>query len=215
MALQLIKVLASFRSFLHSFQFISGANWLLIPNILAAFLTSSLHLVCVIPTSLSPSGCIYVSLLGIEISSILATWPAYHSLAILISTGCLGCFKRLLSFVLNLYLSWSVFFVAFSFWAHPLFFSSVWDNVQHCMPYSITGHTKVFYNEIFVPDIHLANKILPFFCSLLLILMPVLGHVTVPADPKKRSVLFGLNERPYVSKLLADFMLDMLLLPYG
>jgi len=45
--------------------------------------------------------------------------------------------------------------------------------------------------------------------------MPVLGHVTIPADPEKRSVLFGLNERPYVSKLLADFMLDMLLLPYG
>lgn len=51
--------------------------------------------------------------------------------------------------------------------------------------------------------------------SLLLILMPALGHVTVPADPEKRSVLFGLNERPHVYKLLADFMLDMLLLPYG
>jgi len=83
------------------------------------------------------------------------------------------------------------------------------------MPYSIMGHTKVFYNKIFVPGIHHANKILSFFCSLLLILMPVLGHVTVPADPEKRSVLFGLNERPYVSKLLADCMLDILLLPYG
>ncbi|XP_069674508.1 proteasome adapter and scaffold protein ECM29 isoform X2 [Periplaneta americana] len=51
--------------------------------------------------------------------------------------------------------------------------------------------------------------------SLLLILMPVLGHVNVPADPEKRSVLFGLNERPHVCKLLSDFMLDMLLLPYG
>ncbi|PNF26280.1 hypothetical protein B7P43_G02686 [Cryptotermes secundus] len=51
--------------------------------------------------------------------------------------------------------------------------------------------------------------------SLLLILMPVLGHVTVPADPEKRSVLFGLNERPHIYKLLADFMLDVLLLPYG
>ncbi|KDR13581.1 proteasome-associated protein ECM29 homolog isoform X2 [Zootermopsis nevadensis] len=51
--------------------------------------------------------------------------------------------------------------------------------------------------------------------SLLLILMPVLGHVTVPPDPEKRSVLFGLNERPHIFKLLADFMLDMLLLPYG
>jgi hypothetical protein len=45
--------------------------------------------------------------------------------------------------------------------------------------------------------------------------MPVLGRVTVPADPEKRTVLFGLNERPHVYKLLADFMLDMLLLPYG
>lgn len=83
------------------------------------------------------------------------------------------------------------------------------------MPYSIMGYTEVFQNKICVPDIHHANKIVPFFCSLLLILMPVLGHVTIPADPEKRSVLFGLNERPYVSKLLADFMLDMLLLPYG
>ena len=77
------------------------------------------------------------------------------------------------------------------------------------------GHTEVLYSKIFVPDIHHINKILFFFCSLLLILMPVLGHVTIPADAEKRSVLFGLNERPYVSKLLADFMLDMLLLPYG
>lgn len=54
-----------------------------------------------------------------------------------------------------------------------------------------------------------------FLDSLLLILMPVLGHVTVPADPEKRSVLFGLSERPHVYKLLADFTLDILLLPYG
>ncbi|KAK7866865.1 hypothetical protein R5R35_006031 [Gryllus longicercus] len=51
--------------------------------------------------------------------------------------------------------------------------------------------------------------------SLLLILMPVLGHVSVPSDPKKRSALFGLNDRPHISKMLADFMLDLLLLPYG
>jgi hypothetical protein len=45
--------------------------------------------------------------------------------------------------------------------------------------------------------------------------MPVLGNVTVPADQGKRNVLFGLNERQHIYKLLADFMLDMLLLPYG
>ncbi|XP_066994237.2 proteasome adapter and scaffold protein ECM29 isoform X2 [Anabrus simplex] len=51
--------------------------------------------------------------------------------------------------------------------------------------------------------------------SLLLLLMPVLGSVTVPADAQKRAALFGLNERPQVAKQLADFMLDVLLLPYG
>ncbi|PSN30840.1 hypothetical protein C0J52_26789 [Blattella germanica] len=45
--------------------------------------------------------------------------------------------------------------------------------------------------------------------------MPVIGHVTMPSDPEKRKALFGFNERPQIGKLLADFMLDMLILPYS
>lgn len=51
--------------------------------------------------------------------------------------------------------------------------------------------------------------------SLLLMIIPLLGHVQIPADPAKRNSLFGLNEKPHVSKHLCGLMLDMLLLPYG
>jgi hypothetical protein len=40
--------------------------------------------------------------------------------------------------------------------------------------------------------------------------MPILGEV-----PSESANFFRLNERPHLSKQLADFMLDMLLLPYG
>ncbi|XP_053994994.1 proteasome adapter and scaffold protein ECM29 [Hylaeus volcanicus] len=51
--------------------------------------------------------------------------------------------------------------------------------------------------------------------SLLLIIMPVLGHIDVPMDPNKRASLLGLQDKPYVAKQLINFMLDVLLLPYG
>lgn len=45
--------------------------------------------------------------------------------------------------------------------------------------------------------------------------MPVLGHINIPADPDKRKSMFGFQDKVYVAKQLANFMLDMLLLPYG
>lgn len=51
--------------------------------------------------------------------------------------------------------------------------------------------------------------------SLLLLIIPLLGDVKFPMDPQKRSSMFGLNEKPQISKLLSTLLLDMLLLPYG
>ena len=51
--------------------------------------------------------------------------------------------------------------------------------------------------------------------SLLLIIMPALGHIKVPLDSDKRASLLGLQDKPYVAKQLINFMLDVLLLPYG
>lgn len=51
--------------------------------------------------------------------------------------------------------------------------------------------------------------------SLLLLIVPLLGSVNVPADPEKKSTLFGLHEKPQVAKQLLAILLDMLLLPYG
>lgn len=48
-----------------------------------------------------------------------------------------------------------------------------------------------------------------------MLIIPLLGEVKVPDDPSKRSSLFGLNEKPHVTKHLNELMLDMLLLPYG
>jgi len=45
--------------------------------------------------------------------------------------------------------------------------------------------------------------------------MPALGHINIPADPDKRASLLGLQDKPYVAKQLINFMLDILLLPYG
>ncbi|XP_076347189.1 proteasome adapter and scaffold protein ECM29 [Tachypleus tridentatus] len=51
--------------------------------------------------------------------------------------------------------------------------------------------------------------------SILLMLMPVLPHVTIPSDAEKCKVLFGLRDKPKVAKLLLDYLLDFLLIPYG
>ncbi|XP_066988430.1 proteasome adapter and scaffold protein ECM29 [Macrobrachium rosenbergii] len=51
--------------------------------------------------------------------------------------------------------------------------------------------------------------------SLLYLMMPVFGLMKIPESAEKRASLFGLRERPGITKLLLDFMLDVLLLPYG
>lgn len=45
--------------------------------------------------------------------------------------------------------------------------------------------------------------------------MPALGHVNIPVDPEKRASFLGLQDKLYVTKQLLNFMLDVLLLPYG
>lgn len=61
----------------------------------------------------------------------------------------------------------------------------------------------------------LQNKPLSHMDSLLLLLIPLLGKVKVPTEPEKVATLFGLNEKPQISKHLLDLLLDMLLLPYS
>ncbi|XP_026674602.1 proteasome adapter and scaffold protein ECM29 isoform X2 [Ceratina calcarata] len=51
--------------------------------------------------------------------------------------------------------------------------------------------------------------------GLLLMIMPALGHINISMDPEKRASFLGLQDKPYVSKQLLSFMLDVLLLPYG
>ncbi|XP_074097479.1 proteasome adapter and scaffold protein ECM29 [Cotesia typhae] len=51
--------------------------------------------------------------------------------------------------------------------------------------------------------------------SLLLMIMPALGNLEIPLSAEKRAALLGLQDKPYVAKQLINFMLDMLLLPYG
>ncbi|KAF7270517.1 hypothetical protein GWI33_016522 [Rhynchophorus ferrugineus] len=61
----------------------------------------------------------------------------------------------------------------------------------------------------------LQNKPVTHMDSLLLLLIPLLGKVKVPTEPEKVATLFGLNEKPQISKHLLDLLLDMLLLPYS
>ncbi|XP_076034919.1 proteasome adapter and scaffold protein ECM29-like isoform X2 [Oratosquilla oratoria] len=51
--------------------------------------------------------------------------------------------------------------------------------------------------------------------SLLLLIIPVLGHVKQPESPEKAASLLGLRDNPQISKLLLDFMVDVLLMSYG
>lgn len=46
-------------------------------------------------------------------------------------------------------------------------------------------------------------------------MVPVFGHMKFPDTAEKTASLFGLRDKPSVAKLLLDFMLDLLLLPYG
>lgn len=45
--------------------------------------------------------------------------------------------------------------------------------------------------------------------------MPVLGNVKIPSDKAVVEKMFRFSEKPQLAKQFADFMLDMLLLPYG
>jgi proteasome component ECM29 len=61
----------------------------------------------------------------------------------------------------------------------------------------------------------LINKPVAHLDSILLLVIPVLGKVKVPTEPDKVSTLYGLNEKPHITKHLLEMLLDMLLLPYG
>nr|CAH7763652.1 unnamed protein product [Callosobruchus chinensis] len=61
----------------------------------------------------------------------------------------------------------------------------------------------------------LENKPQSHVDSLLLLIVPLLGKIKVPTDPEKVSGVFGLNEKPQITKQLLDILLDMLLLPYS
>lgn len=58
-------------------------------------------------------------------------------------------------------------------------------------------------------------SIFTFYSSLFLLIMPVLANVKVPHDKDAIEQLFRFSEKPQMAKQFADFMLDMLLLPYG
>lgn len=47
------------------------------------------------------------------------------------------------------------------------------------------------------------------------LLIPTLYHMKYPADTSKNPSLFNLTERPRTVQLLQEFMLDVLLMPYG
>uniref|UniRef100_A0A3Q3Q130 Ecm29 proteasome adaptor and scaffold n=1 Tax=Monopterus albus TaxID=43700 RepID=A0A3Q3Q130_MONAL len=51
--------------------------------------------------------------------------------------------------------------------------------------------------------------------SLMHLLIPTLYHMKYPADTSKSASLFNLTERPKTVTLLLEFMLDVLLMPYG
>ena len=69
-----------------------------------------------------------------------------------------------------------------------------------------------------MPHQELARRLLKVFLyyssSLMQLITPVLQFVKIPPDPVKSKALFGLNEKPKTAKLMLDFMLDMLLMPY-
>ncbi|NXY81962.1 ECM29 protein, partial [Alcedo cyanopectus] len=51
--------------------------------------------------------------------------------------------------------------------------------------------------------------------SLMHLLIPTLFHIKYPAEPLKAASPFNLAEKPKTVQLLLDFMLDVLLMPYG
>ncbi|KAJ8977536.1 hypothetical protein NQ317_010056 [Molorchus minor] len=59
----------------------------------------------------------------------------------------------------------------------------------------------------------LENKPVSHQDSLLLLIIPLLGKVKVPTEPEKAANLFGLNEKPHISKHLLELLLDIALSP--
>ncbi len=51
--------------------------------------------------------------------------------------------------------------------------------------------------------------------SMLLMMLPTMGELQMPDNEDKKKVYLGLRERPQAAKLLHDFLLSYLLLPYG
>lgn len=51
--------------------------------------------------------------------------------------------------------------------------------------------------------------------SLMHLLIPTLYYMKYPADALKNASVFNLTERPKTVQLLQEFMLDVLLMPYG
>lgn len=58
------------------------------------------------------------------------------------------------------------------------------------------------------------NKCNCFF-SLMHLLIPTLFHMKYPVESSKSASPFNLAEKPKTVQLLLDFMLDVLLMPYG
>lgn len=54
-----------------------------------------------------------------------------------------------------------------------------------------------------------------FLFSLMQLLIPTLYHVKYPAEKAKGTSVFNLGEKPEIVQQLLDFMLDVLLMPYG
>lgn len=51
--------------------------------------------------------------------------------------------------------------------------------------------------------------------GLMQLLIPTLYHVKYPAEKAKGTSVFNLGEKPEIVQQLLDFMLDVLLMPYG
>ncbi|VDI04676.1 proteasome component ECM29 [Mytilus galloprovincialis] len=51
--------------------------------------------------------------------------------------------------------------------------------------------------------------------SILHLMMPALEHVKMPQDDKQKQQIFGLTEKPLIVKVMLDYMMDILLLPYN
>lgn len=50
---------------------------------------------------------------------------------------------------------------------------------------------------------------------MLMLVLPLLGSISVPEDPVKRSSLLGLEDKPSTKRQLIALLQDVLLLPYG